>query len=130
MIIHDNQRYVIEFKNQSEGNIDKVKIKNKAFDSISLISLNENLTREQIAKDTILVIVYNNERYESKDNSYSPSETIDKFTMKLKSLAKQENWEKYPKKFDSDKYIGTFYKAVYTVDLKVFMNDFFDVLFN
>ena len=95
MIIHDNQRYVIEFKNQSEGNIDKVKIKNKAFDSISL---NENLTREQIAKDTILVIVYNNERYESKDNSYSPSESIDKFTMKLKSLAKQENWEKYPKK--------------------------------
>lgn len=37
-------------------------------------------------------------------------------------LSKKEGWEKYQKKFDSDKYIGTFYKSVYTVDLGLRVN--------
>lgn len=56
-------RYLIEFKNQAEGNIDKIIIKNKAYDSLSLLAMNENLTREELARDTVLVIVYNNEKY-------------------------------------------------------------------
>lgn len=130
MLIKDNCRYLIEFKNQSEGNIDKVKISNKAFDSVALLTINENLTREQIAKNTIFIVVYNNNKYDKNAKSYAPSQSMDKFAMKLKSFAKKEGWEKYQKKFDSDKYIGTFYKSVYTVDLSEFMNDFFDEIFN
>lgn len=138
-MIDDDLGFLIEFKNQSEGNIEKVKIKNKAFDSVSLISLNESLTIEEIAKNTILIIVYNNENYEANDNSFSPSESMDKFAMKLKELStgkdseQLEQWDKldlYPHKFDTTGYIDTFYKKVYTIDLKVFNEEFFDIIFN
>lgn len=98
MILGNDCRYVIEFKNQSEGNVDKAKIKNKAFDSLALIAVNENLTREEISKDTILIIVYNNEKYDKDDKSYSPSKSMDKFAIKLKKLAKMENWDVYLKR--------------------------------
>lgn len=130
MIVHDDIRYIIEFKNQSEGNVDKAQIRNKAFDSLALLALNENLTREEIAENTILIIVYNNEKHKVGNDSYSPSESIDRFTMKLKKLAKKQDWEQYPKKFDTTKYINHFYKQVYTIDLRVFMEVFYDSVLN
>ena len=129
MLIKDDCRYLIEFKNQSEGNITKDKIKDKAFDSVALISINENKTREEIAQNTIFILVYNNEKYEENPHSYAPAPSMDKIAQTFKRWAKLENWEMYPKKFDTKEYIGTFYKNVYTVDLKDFMATFFDKIF-
>lgn len=130
MIIHNGIRYLIEFKNQSEDNIDKAKIKNKAFDSLTLIALNENITREQIAQDTVFIIVYNNEEYVEGPASYCPSEAIDNFTKKLKKWSKKKGLEQYPRKFDTSIYVNKFYKQVYTIDVSVFKREFMKLLFD
>lgn len=123
-------RYLIEFKNQAEGNIDKTIIKNKAYDSLSLLAMNENLTREELAGDTVLVIVFNNEKYVESNHSYQSSDSLDKLTMKLKRLSKKDELDQYPKKFDTRRYINQFYKNVYTIDIKVFKKKFMDILFS
>ena len=126
----DGVRYLIEFKNQAEGNIDKTIIKNKAYDSLSLLAMNENLTREELAGETVLIIVFNNEKYVESNRSYQSSDSLDKMTMKLKQLSKKDGLDQYPKKFDTSRYIDQFYKNVYTIDVKVFKKKFINILFS
>ena len=44
--------YLIEFKNQEEGTIDKKWLKNKIYDSVSTLVMNENITRSDVAGKT------------------------------------------------------------------------------
>lgn len=122
-------RYLIEFKNQSEGNVDVTKIRNKAFDSLALLMMNEDLCRSELAENTVLIIVYNTKGYTPDKSSYQPSPSSDKFARKLKELAGKKGQEVYPVKFGLDKYIGELYRNVYTIDVEVFKKEFIPILF-
>lgn len=123
-------RYLIEFKNQSEGNIDRAVICNKAYDSATLLLVNENLTREQLTENTVFIVVYNNANHKIDDSSYNPSESMDKLTQKLKGFAKCSGLDQKQKKFGIGKYTGHLYKQVYTLDVDEFRQFFYPVLFN
>lgn len=129
--VRNGIRYLIEFKNQAEGRVERHKIRDKAFDSVSLLVMNENITREEIAGSTVLVIVYNNnkEKCEAEKQSYHHSVSLDKFGKKLKELSGKDGLSSYPIKFKLEKYIGKFYKEVYTLDVKVFKQEFMPILF-
>lgn len=130
--VKDGIRYLIEFKNQAEGRVERFKIRNKAFDSVSLLVMNENITREEIAKSTVLIIVYNNSKEKGeadKQSSYNHSDSFDKFSKKLKEFSGKEGLSSYPIKFKLEKYIGTFYKEVYTLDVETFKQEFMPILF-
>ena len=129
-IVNNDTRYLIEFKNQSEGNLDKAILREKAFDSLSLLALNENITRQKRAENTVLIIVYNNENCERGKGSYDPSDSTDKLIGKMKGFANQRGVNVYPQKFGMEKYEGSFYKSVYTVDIKQFRQDFMKLLFD
>ena len=126
---NDNIRYLIEFKNQSEGNVDVTNIKNKAFDSMALLMMNDDLCRSHLAEQTVLIVVYNEKKYTPDRSSYPSSPSADKFTRKMKELAGKKGLESYPVKFGLQPYIGEMYHNIYTVDVDVFQNEFFPVLF-
>lgn len=125
----NNIRYLIEFKNQGEGNVDVTNIQNKAFDSLALLMMNEDLCRSQLAENTVLIIVYNTKRYIPDKDSYPASPSSDKFARKVKELAGKKGLASYPVKFGLQPYIGELYRNVYTVDVEVFKNEFYPVLF-
>lgn len=126
----NGNRYLIEFKNQPEGNIDKVWLKNKIYDSISTLVMNENITREEVAKRTSVIIVYNDEVAEEKTKtSYNSSEAFNQFSKKMGSLSKKIGIDSYDKKFDLARYQNLLFKDVYTIDKRIFEKEFIDVLF-
>ena len=122
--------FLIEFKNQEEGNIDKRWLKNKIYDSISTLVMNENTTRNDVAGRTKVIIVYNDENKQQKTNSnYSTSHAFNAFSEKMASLAGKKGIDQFDKKFDLVKYKGILFKDVYTVDKKDFEKYFINVLF-
>lgn len=122
-------RYFIEFKNQGEGNIKRVKLLNKAYDSITLLLMNENITREELIKNTVLIVVYNNHEQRYDSSSYNPSNSMDKFTKKLGQYAGRPSIDRAPIKFKLGKLRGTLYHEVYTLEVKDFKKQFFPILF-
>lgn len=125
----DHTRYLIEFKNQSEGNVDVTNIRNKAFDSLALLMMNDDLCRSHLAEHTVLIVVYNEKKYTPDNRSYPSSPSSDKFARKMKELAGKKGLESYPVKFGLQLYIGELYRNIYTVDVEVFQNEFFPILF-
>lgn len=125
----DHTRYLIEFKNQSEGNVDVTNIRNKAFDSLALLMMNDDLCRSHLAEHTVLIVVYNEKKYTPDNRSYPSSPSSDKFARKMKELAGKKGLESYPVKFGLQPYIGELYRNIYTVDVEVFQNEFFPILF-
>lgn len=123
-------RYLIEFKNQSEGNIKREYLRNKAYDSIALLLVNENTTREELAKNTILIVVYDNQKNVANSSSYNPSESIDKITKTLKGYAKQTGVNQLPVKFGLDKYKGVLFHEVHTLEVNDFKKYYYPVLFD
>lgn len=123
--------YLIEFKNQEEGQIDKRWLKNKIYDSITTIVMNENATRTEVANRTTIIIVYNDKNHESPNNqSYSSSQAFNCFSQKIAQLAAKEGIDCYDKKFDLVRYKGLLFKDVYTVDKEIFERDFLNVIFD
>lgn len=123
--------YLFEFKNQNEGNVDKVEIKNKIYDSVSLLVMNENLPRDVISSKVTAIIVYNNQKgLENSDNGYLPSGSFDRFAYKMAELSGKSGVDNYLKKFDLEKYKGVLFKEVYTVDKNVFEMDLMDHIFD
>lgn len=47
----------------------------------------------------------------------------------MKELAGKKGLESYPVKFGLQPYIGELYRNIYTVDVEVFQNEFFPILF-
>lgn len=127
----DGVRYFIEFKNQNEGNVDRNQIRNKAFDSFSLFLVNENnITGEELAESAVYLVVYNNNaEYFAGKEAYQSAPSINKLTTKLKELSGKTGLERYPKLFGVDRYIGKLYKNVYTVDVKIFIKEFYPLIF-
>lgn len=125
----DHTRYLIEFKNQSEGNVDVTNIRNKAFDSLALLMMNDDLCRSHLAEHTVLIVVYNEKKYTPDNRSYPSSPSSDKFARKMKELAGKKGLESYPVKFGLQPYIGELYRNIYTVDVEMFQNEFFPILF-
>lgn len=122
--------YLIEFKNQEEGQIDKRWLKNKIYDSISTIVMNENIARKDVAGRTTVIVVYNDKNKEPlNDQSYSTSPAFNKFSQKMAYLAEKRGIDSYDKKFDLVRYKGLLFKDVYTVDKEIFEKDFMDVIF-
>lgn len=126
----NGNRYLIEFKNQPEGNIDKVWLKNKIYDSISTLVMNENVTRKEVANSTSVIIVYNDEAAEEKTNtSFNSSESFNLFAQKMGVLSKKTGIDSYDKKFDLARYQNLLFKDVYTIDKRIFEKEFINVLF-
>ena len=95
--------YLVEFKNQEEGKIDKKWLKNKIYDSIATVVMNENVTRT--------------------------SEAFNRFSEKLGELSGRKDVDSLPKKFDLERYKGILFKDVYTVDRRNFEKYFLKILF-
>ena len=49
-VAQNGKSYLVEFKNQNEGNVDSRDIRNKIFDSISMIVMNEDKRRSEICE--------------------------------------------------------------------------------
>lgn len=126
----EDDTYLIEFKNQPEGNIDQKKLKNKIYDSITTIVMNEDILPETVIQRTSVIIVYNNEVETLRDeSSYSTSEYFSKFSGKLSCLANKQGLDAFEKKFKLVNYRGTLFKEVYTIDKADFVHTFIDYLF-
>ena len=124
------EAYLVEFKNQEEGSIDKKWLKNKIYDSVTTLVMNENVTREDVTGRTTIIIVYNDERKQKKTNSdYNTSQSFNKFSKKMASLSGRQEIDCLDKKFDLEKYKGILFKEVYTVDKKDFEQKFLDIIF-
>lgn len=126
----DGRKYLIEFKNQSEGNIKREDLWNKAYDSFTLLLVNENMTREELSKETILIVVYNNQKHVSDESSYNPSKSMDKFTQKIKEFANLSEVDQLPVKFGLGMYKDNLYHDVHTLEAEDFEKYFYPVLFN
>ncbi len=126
----DGKRYLVEFKNQSEGNIKRAKLRNKAYDSITLLMMNENVTREELRENTVLIVVYDNKKHVLDSESYNSSESMDGITQTLKKLAKRPGADKPLVKFQMEKYIGSLYQDVHTLQVEDFKRIFYPVLFD
>lgn len=126
----DEDAYLIEFKNQPEGNIDQKKLRNKIYDSITTIVMNEDILPETVIQRTSVIIVYNNEVETLRDeSSYSTSEYFSKFSGKLSCLANKQGLDAFEKKFKLVNYRGALFKEVYTIDKADFVHTFIDYLF-
>lgn len=125
----DHIRFLIEFKNQSEGNVDVTNIQNKAFDSLALLMMNDDQCRSHLAEHTVLIVVYNEKKYTPDNRSYPTSPSSNKFVRKMKELAGKKGLESYSVKFGLQPYIGELYRNIYTVDVEVFINKFYPILF-
>lgn len=125
----NGMRYLIEFKNQSEGNIKRTELRKKAFDSIALLLMNENITREELLKNVVLIVVYNNKKHVSNKSSYNPSESMDKFTKKLKGFAKPSEADQPLIKFRLGNFKGILYQDVHTLEVEDFKKHFYPILF-
>ena len=125
------ETYLVEFKNQEEGSVDKKWLKNKIYDSVSTLVMNENVTREDVAGRTTVIIVYNDDRKQEKTNSdYTTSQAFNAFSEKMAALAgRQGIIDRLGKKFDLERYKGVLFKEVYTVDKKDFEQYFMDIIF-
>ena len=125
----NGMRYLIEFKNQSDGNIDGTEIRDKIYDSIALLSLNESIPRKALAERTVAIVVYNNNKHIPDKSSAAPSPAIDKFTRTLKTYANKKDLDSYPKKFLVNCFIGKLIHNAYTVDVEVFQNEIMPMVF-
>lgn len=125
----EGKRYLIEFKNQGEGNIKRQHLWNKAYDSLTLLLVNENKTREELSKNTILIVVYNNQKSISDSSSYRPSKSFDKITKALKGFAKLSGLDQFPVKFGLDQFKGSFYYEVHTLEAADFIRYYYPALF-
>ena len=122
--------YLVEFKNQEEGKIDKKWLKNKIYDSIATVVMNENVTRTDVAGRVTVIIVYNDANHgEKTDSDYSTSEAFNRFSEKLGELSGRKDVDSLPKKFDLERYKGILFKDVYTVDRRNFEKYFLKILF-
>jgi hypothetical protein len=123
--------YLIEFKNQAEGNIDKRNIKNKIHDSVATLVMNEDMLRECVTDKITVIIVYNNEAHDGRtESSYMSSEAYDGFSKKMAELSGMHGLDTYPKKFDLEKYQGFLFKDVYTIGKRAFEEDFVKWIFD
>lgn len=127
--LRDGTKYLIEFKNQSEGNIKRTDLKKKAFDSIALLLMNENITREELLENVVLIVVYNNKKHVSDDSSYNPSESMDKIAKKLKGFARPWEADQPFIKFQLGKLKGMLYQDIYTIEVEDFKKIFYPALF-
>lgn len=126
----ENQAYLIEFKNQEEGQVDRRWIQNKVYDSISTLVMNENTTREVMSNKLTVVVVYNNaQKGERTNQSYATTAAFEQFGRKMAHLAKRQGLNAYTKKFNLQKYIGTLCRDVYTVEKDVFSDEIMVMMF-
>ena len=113
--------YLVEFKNQEEGKIDKKWLKNKIYDSIATVVMNENVTRTDVAGRVTVIIVYNDANHgEKTDGEIIPTiRHLTGFSEKFGNIRKKDV-DSLPKKFDLERYKGILFKDVYTVDRRNF----------
>ncbi|MEI3300724.1 MAG: hypothetical protein V8R67_08750 [Eubacterium sp.] len=126
----NGKRYLIEFKNQSDTKVDATDIRNKIYESIALLALNENIPRELLAQQTVVIVVYNKKKHVQDKSTAAPAPSIDKLTKKLKSYANKRDLESYPKKFLVSSFSGKLIHNAYTVDVEDFQNEFMPMLFD
>lgn len=128
---NDDSKYLIEFKNQKEGNIDKQWIRNKIYNSVTTLAMNQDITRGEVADNTTVIVVYNDEQISEKTEfSYNTSDSFNKFAQKMAFLSSKTGIDRYEKKFDLEKYRGVLFKEVYTIDKNIFNSEFIDELFS
>lgn len=105
--------YFIEFKNQDQDKIDASSIKKKAFDSISImrISLDPDITLEQLCDNSILLVVF-------KKNATTG---LPEIRATLHKLANEDESE--PILFGLEKIKGKLYSDIHTIDEEAFRRD-------
>lgn len=128
---NDDSGYLIEFKNQQEGNIDKQWIRNKIYNSVTTLAMNRDITRGEVVDKTTVIIVYNDEQVFNKTEfSYNTSDSFNRFAQKMASLSLKTGIDRFEKKFDLERYKGVLFKEVYTVDKNIFNSEFIGELFS
>lgn len=119
--LYDNngKYYLLEFKNQSETNVNRSELKKKAFDSVAILqnTFCWKMSREELAQRLVLVVVYN-DRLEERASFL-------KFREKARSLAKEE---KNGILFDLKK-LRTLYSSIVTVTKDTFDKEIYPTIF-
>lgn len=126
----DGNAFLVEFKNQPEGNIDKISLKNKIYDSITTLVMNENITRNEVVKRTSVIVVYNDSANQQKSKtSYNTSQAFNSFAKKIAELSEKKGIHSYDKKFGLQCYKDILFHDVFTVDKQIFEQEFMEFLF-
>lgn len=117
--------YLIEFKNARKSRIGNKFFLQKAYDSALTLgfAFYQNLSFEELRERLYLVIVYNDDNVEEKEQE---SEHFDSLKEKIGCLAG-------PKRrilFGLDMYEGSLYKKVVTVEKNIFMEQVYKDIFN
>ena len=125
------KRYLIEFKNQQEGNIDRKEIRNKIYDSISTILINENEQLSNLSRKLTVILVYNNSAKYSKNSfSYKTSEAVERFKEKLAGYGNIADMQKRREVFNLEEYRGVFCVDAYAVDKNSFEENVLPEIFS
>lgn len=91
--------------------------------------VNENKTRDELSKNTILIVVYDNQKNISDSSSYNPSKSFDKITETFKGYAKLSGVNQLPVKFGLERFKDSFYHEVHTLEVKDFIKYYYPALF-
>lgn len=134
LYIGSKYTYLIEFKNKKSSDLKKCKneLFEKAYDSIFqlMIAFYANESMDDIVKKTRFVLVYNDAKAAQNPSSdISSSTSIDQLTKKLKEFSKQEDLDKYPKKFKLKQLEGKLYEKIITIDVTDFNSEVKDIIF-
>lgn len=132
--IGEQYNYLIEFKNKKASDLKgrKQELHEKAYDSLFqlMVYMDWKGSVEDLIKRTRLILVYNDKKgTEDTRIDVASSESIDKLVAKMKTLAKVNDLDSYPKKFRLGELQGKLYDKVVTVDVKVFEESIKPIIF-
>ena len=118
---------LIEVKNRKKADLRKgnemVELHEKAFDSLGQLAiyLNYQNSLDNLAKETRLVVVYNDGKgAEEATSDIASSKSLDGITQKLKQFSKVTALDSYPLKFKLQRVKGLLYDQVITIDVSDF----------
>ena len=100
-----------------------VELHEKAFYSLGQLAiyLNYQNSLDNLAKETRLVVVYNDGKGAEEDTSdIASSKSLDGITQKLKLISKVTALDSYPLKFKLQRVKGLLYDQVITIDVSDF----------
>lgn len=122
----DGDFYFIEFKNEPQGNVKTIEIKNKAFDSCSMLpyTLFLGLPLINVIRNLNLIVVYNNNKRPIRDKDYyNEPGALELLDHDLGIMAGIDD-PKPKLLFNLDRIEGNLYKKIWTINIDAFEKNF------
>lgn len=123
------REYIIEFKNQREEDVPRRALRQKAYDSLYLLLLTfaKEKTVEEAARNTTLIIVYNDHLEEDRKagSHHARSRSFEKMADAVGNLAGKREHIKFGLAYLK----GQLYREIYTLDTEDFSRIFVDGVF-